>query len=631
MNANACGAARLILGFMLLVAATPSAASVASTRGSLAGTVVDPDGRPVADAHVALTAHDFDGATLVESERMLAETTTDAQGRFRLADLDPVYRPRPKHIVRVEAEGFAPLGHIDEALRLFPGVEVDLGRLQLDPPCYVTGRVLDADGKPCSGAQVECKVWLNRVVGDAALPQTVRCGADGRFRSPPLPMGQVWLSVHAAGHQVASQHFAIGPPGDHPLAEPIRLAPDVPIRGTVVDEKGEPLAGVSIRSTHTRRVVTDDPGQFEVRGCGRGESLPLVFARDGYQPVAVRVQLGDDGLHVRDSSGNVETVPEIEIQLEPRAYFEGHAVDAETLAAVKIDRITVCTFRRLDDRTIQVGTCLTSKFEQPRPGYFRVPYDVPREYHLAVAAAGYHDAEVFTPPIERLQTVDGLRVELRKESPDTGPQIQTQRVTGRVTRDGQPVAAGWVSLWQLPRPLGLPHALHGRVAEASPVVVACKLFEDGTYSIDAPFQRKDWYLVVEENGRAPTQLGPFDLAANERKQLDVECTAGGGVRGRVSGVPDAWRGLLWAIAFTKTGLRTQTRVASDGTFAFKDLAPGRYGIKVGHAAFDDVDAPQISSRADVEQKRPDRWKRAVTVDVEPGRTVEGVALEFTER
>src|SRR6266581_4028263 len=58
-------------------------------KGTLSGTVVDPDGKPVSNARVWVNT--WGDAT---SSKVLAEAHTDAKGRFLLGPVEPVYRHR---------------------------------------------------------------------------------------------------------------------------------------------------------------------------------------------------------------------------------------------------------------------------------------------------------------------------------------------------------------------------------------------------------------------------------------------------------------------------------------------------------------------------------------------------------
>jgi 5-hydroxyisourate hydrolase-like protein (transthyretin family) len=109
----------------------------------------------------------------------------------------------------------------------------------------VTGRVLDADGKP--SADTEVFVWTNAVKKQADMRPRATTDADGRFR---LTIAQ---AERERGAKVVARAKGQGPDwadaaglekGDEMT---LRLAKDdVPINGRVIDLEGQPVPGVTI-------------------------------------------------------------------------------------------------------------------------------------------------------------------------------------------------------------------------------------------------------------------------------------------------------------------------------------------------------------------------------------------------
>jgi hypothetical protein len=220
-------------------------------------------------------------------------------------------------------------------------------------------------------------------------------------------------------------------------------------------------------------------------------------------------------------------------------------------------------------------------------------------------------------------------VKMKKDANVAKTILPKQFITGTVTRDGRPVKTGWVGLWYVRRDFNAMNApiLRGRTAELQPFVLGSALVVDGKYRLEVPFE--GGYLVVEELGQPLTQVGPLAVKLREEKKLDIACVQGGTISGTVKNVPAGWEGHLWAIAFTKTGIRAEMRVTSDGTFRLEHLPPGEYGVKVGHDAYLDAEVPRGSKMTEADEKRPaDGWKTARRVRVEPGHVSGGVELEL---
>lgn len=193
---------------------------------------------------------------------------------------------------------------------------------------------------------------------------------------------------------------------------------------------------------------------------------------------------------------------------------------------------------------------------------------------------------------------------------------------------------GWVGLWTVRRRQNVVNAyiLRGRTATGDPIVYARAPIRNGRYSIEVPFQYKEWYVVAEEPGQPLTQVGPIAVELNEEKALDIACTLEGSIAGRVQHVPEDWRGNLLVVAFTKTGIRYETRVGRDGSFRFACLPPGEFGLKVGHDAYDDSEVPRNIRNLSKEdwEKLADPWKRAKIVNVKPDRGASGIELQLPE-
>jgi len=604
-------------GFLVALALLPklALASVPTLMATLSGKVVSPDGKPLAGARVWIPTF---------GDKTLAEARTNDQGRFRLGPMEPLYR-HPFDLL-IDADGFARYSIRGESLTTLASRDRDLGAIRVDRGRVFGGQVLDIDGKPRPNASVLCNVFrfykgnsVNAI--GPAFPLTT--DADGRFRTPPLTVGHLNLSVRVPDRQTAVLTRPIAPGGEETLT-PVRLENDVPIAGVVQDKDGRAVAGASIQTGPDSQGESDANGRFILRGFGAVASLLLFISKKDHVFVRLQVQVTDRGVRSIDRDMKVsEPAKMLSVQMDPVAWIEGRAIDAETGDPVRIDAAILCFFDRAADGKPVLRGCRSDAFEPLEDGRFRVSYLFPDEYHLTFQAEGYHDAEAITPKVDVLKPIGGLVVKLRKKREGTVPDVPVQTISGKVTRDGKPVRDGWVGLWtDRKRPNSVNVAiLRGRTVVDDPIVASKAPIRDGAYVLDVPFQADDWSVAVKEPGQPTTRVGPFSIARNERKRLDIDCIEGAIIKGHVKDVPEAWQGNLWVVAFSQASIRAEARVEDDGRFALPPLPPGDYGLKVGHDASKDSEVARDMGRIipSLFNAPADPWKRAKRVKIEPGR------------
>ncbi len=144
---------------------------------SVSGRVVDVSGQPVAGARV--TAY----TSLGDFRDAHPRRETDAQGRYRIADL----WPGTIHRFVAEARGFASAGAGEVSLT--PGEAKQVADLRLErTDLTLAGRVVDAQDRPVAGA----------VIRTDSSRTTTTTDAQGAFRLENLPAG--WTSLSLVHH-----------------------------------------------------------------------------------------------------------------------------------------------------------------------------------------------------------------------------------------------------------------------------------------------------------------------------------------------------------------------------------------------------------------------------------------------
>ncbi len=217
---------------------------------TIGGIVKDEAGQPIEGAAVGVYAPptEYEGTSHVFS---LGELKTDAQGRWRL-DV------APRHLGGVSLSVEHPhyrrnsgivSRNLDSAIVLTKGLTV-------------TGRVVDAAGRPVRGARA--------IIGDSLVPNrpSGTTNERGEFTLENCDLGPTIVTVQAEGFAPRIQEVRVE---DRTLPVEIRLTePGSVLRGKVVDIEGKPVAGAwFVAGTwhgHTSiqfRVDTDQDGRFE--------------------------------------------------------------------------------------------------------------------------------------------------------------------------------------------------------------------------------------------------------------------------------------------------------------------------------------------------------------------------------
>jgi protocatechuate 3,4-dioxygenase beta subunit len=165
------------------------------------------------------------------------------------------------------------------------------------------GVVVGPDGEPVSGATVKVQMRQEQIILmmiGGGVPQAVT-DAAGKFTLRGLKNGVPQKLVAAHREYGSSEPLSVKPGVDGAvslaLTQPIRIA------GTVVDERGAPVAGVRVTVERnkpnarrgplsalnqprgsTRPAVTDEKGAYVLRNAPAGD-LVLGFDHSGYQPL----------------------------------------------------------------------------------------------------------------------------------------------------------------------------------------------------------------------------------------------------------------------------------------------------------------------------------------------------------
>lgn len=363
----------------LLAATGPAGA------GSISGTVTDAGGEPLDD--VVVYAFDL--------RLGYASAAANAEGSYRIAAL-----PSGRYRLAAWTEG-----HLDAMSRYWPdahsfcdgtlldltdGADLEGYDFVLEPGGVVEGRVLDDQGEPVEGADVEAEGADSYSDG---YDREATTEEDGTFRIAGLdaPEGEAAsyrLVVEASGwpEQYLGQVYEEETAdvleverGSTVAVGDWTLLPGIEVEGRVTDTEGSPLeatvhvyAGGQVSS-----VTTGEDGTYHADGLPPGEVLPWSVA-DGYAntywPDADRPE------SFAEASQEGERLEGMDLEMPPEAVFSAW-IDGDA------DFSDATALLYNDTGTVGFGASLESD------GYFEVGGLHGGSYHLYVFASdeGYVD------------------------------------------------------------------------------------------------------------------------------------------------------------------------------------------------------------------------------------------------
>jgi peroxiredoxin/protocatechuate 3,4-dioxygenase beta subunit len=246
------------------------------------GTVLSPDGQPVAGAEVAYGEVEGYGNAIPPQK-------TDAEGRFRVG----IKRGTIATLV-ARAPGFGPT-----LQRLKVGDGPTRAYLTLDSAHSLRGQVVDPSGKPIAGARVVA-FWsgpegsVTSSFGVASR-RTLTADSDGRFEWKEAPGKGVRVDI-SGGKFAAASALHLASDADNRIV----LIPPTAVKATVLDrETGRPISEFSIRlaavwrpgesliwqtSWDPDREARKAPGSFDYTTSHPAHRYLLRVQAEGYLP-----------------------------------------------------------------------------------------------------------------------------------------------------------------------------------------------------------------------------------------------------------------------------------------------------------------------------------------------------------
>lgn len=522
---------------------------------------------------------------------------TDAKGRYLASGLLPV------RTYVGPAEGLEPRIRARRgpmAVEQGEPSSIDLSRnpdgtldLTLTRAPMIAGRVVDADGKPVAGAQVQV-VLAGRSVYDFMHEATARTSADGRYAvpAPPFePSESVNVAVSVPRHStVRSKAFSIGT-GNHKVD--VTLPPLQPVTLRVVDRGGKPVpnavvafaASEEIAGFRDARALLTHPFVTRASRADASGEVHLQLAPGSYDFAAEAENYQTGSIAQR----NVARPATIGLTLEQAFAIRGRV----HRDGAGVDNVVI---RLLENEGMHRERSATTGAD----GRFELPGLAPGKYRLG--AFKYEELIQRTFDAEAPGTVD---VAL----PPAG--LLRARVIDAATRE--PVREFVYSIE--PADATEENLRHGR-----PLMQRGEVTADGTFT--ATLTAGTYSVSAGANGY--TLSTPVEVRLTDREPADVEIALerGGTISGRVtddSGIPVAGADVFVA-GPERERIRSRSaprvapgnsRTAEDGTYTITGVEPGTAAMtvrKAGYVPFRKAVEVEAMTTVDV------RLSRGLTID-----------------
>lgn len=277
--------------------------------GEINGRIVDPSGKPLSGAAVGVRVQ---GQPMYDLDR----TKTDDEGRYRLQYL-PLQTPLD---LSASLAGYDFARKSTNVVDQAPSDQGDLTLKPLADSGTVSGQIVDIQGQPIVGAKLE------NTGSSSSNVRRATSDAGGKFRIEKLYERnydhRVLLSVRAEGY--SPRELSITPEqlsGQEELL--VTLEPGHKIRGRVLDDAGQPVAGAAVYFADGNRGFSGTGGSMKTDREGRFESRSL----PGGCNFTVQAQ-GYSNLELPSLPLDGDT--EIQLRLDPMGLIRGQVTNALT-------------------------------------------------------------------------------------------------------------------------------------------------------------------------------------------------------------------------------------------------------------------------------------------------------------
>ena len=543
-----------------VVAALPDGKPLAIAlrrEASIAGIVLDEEGKPVAGARVVAPREPSfrrGMRRIFRSAFDTRETATGADGRYALRGLSA----ESSLTVEASKAGFAPGRRT--GLRVKTGEAVAGITLVLRRGLAASGRVVDREGRGIAAVEIRAnRVERGRGFGRFYRGALAREAADtvtdaaGDFALAGLEEGRYAIAA-------AKDGFAPKVPADVQIVRkgenriaPILLDAGAALSGFVRSKEGEPVVGAEIfvaTEGSPFQAVTDGTGAFRVAGLAPGRRVSLFVSAVGFG--------------TRQASAT-PPASDLAIALDRNGTVRGRVVEADTKAPVADFSIYRTEPRAGGGFGMRMAVGDDPHAFHAEDGSFALDGVPAGKWTIHASSPGYRTAEVGGVEVSAGGSAEGIVISLARGG----------TLAGRVVDAAPGTAVANASVSWAPASGASGIAAFGPAPEGRDATSDA----DGKFAFDGLPDGK----VVLSVSHPDYMDASVDVDPAKQSSIDVGLSAGGAISGTVvasDGHTPAAGARVTLDALGETGRFGTETAAADGAggFVFDHLRAGRYEL-----------------------------------------------------